>query len=413
MRRDGTQAAVLQPVPRTRARVRARAVPRTRAAVAESAAALVASRLLVWAAGAGAAALWGLSPRVTVFDPGSVTRPYGPLGNALAAPLARWDSVWYLAIANDGYPADDARRAAFFPLYPMLVRAVHAVVGSAVVAGALVSLACFAAALVVLHRLTEIELGAPAARTTVWALALFPGAVFFTSVYSEALYLALSVGCVYAARTGRWAWAGTLGALGAATRSAGVLLVVPLAVMWLLRADGGRRRAGDAAWIVLVPAGLAGFCAALALGGGDASAPLHAQDIWYRHFAGPFVGVWDGTTAAWRGVHHLDDPASRADVVLFGFLVAAVPAVVGTLRRLPPAYGAYVLAALALPLSYPVGPQPLMSLPRFLAVLFPLFMWLGAWLEEGGRVRRAAVLAPSAVGLAIVTAVFATWHWVA
>ena len=191
------------------------------------------------------------------------------------------------------------------------------------------------------------------------------------------------------------------------------LLVVPLAVMWLLRADGGRRRAGDAAWIALVPGGLALFCAALALGGGDAFAPLHAQDIWYRHFAGPFVGVWDGTTAAWRGVHHLDDPASRADVVLFGFLVAAVPAVVGTLRRLPPAYGAYVLAALALPLSYPVGPQPLMSLPRFLSVLFPLFMWLGAWLADGGRLRRAAVLAPSAAGLAIVSGVFATWHWVA
>jgi hypothetical protein len=295
----------------------------------------------------------------------------------------------------------------------MLVRAGDAIVGSPIVAGALVSLACSAAALVVLHRLTEIELGAAAARATVWALALFPGAVFFTSVYSEALYLALSVGCVYAARTGRWAWAGALGALGAATRSAGVLLVVPLVVMWLLRADGGRRRAGDAAWIALVPAGLAGFCAALALGGGDAFAPLHAQDIWYRHFAGPFVGVWDGTTAAWRGVDHLDDPASRADVVLFGFLLAAVPAVLGTLRRLPPAYGAYVLAALALPLSYPVGPQPLMSLPRFLAVLFPLFMWLGAWLADGGRLRRAAVLVPSAAGLVIVSAVFATWHWVA
>jgi hypothetical protein len=192
-----------------------------------------------------------------------------------------------------------------------------------------------------------------------------------------------------------------------------VLLVVPLAVMWLARADGGPRRAADAAWIALVPLGLAGFCAALALGGGDAFAPLHAQDIWYRHFAGPFVGMWDGAGAAWRGVHRLGDPGSRADVVLFAFLAAAVPAVIGTLRRLPAAYGAYVVAALVLPLSYPVGPQPLMSLPRFLAVLFPLFMWLGWWIELGGRLRRVAVLAPSAVGLAIVTAVFATWHWFA
>jgi hypothetical protein len=408
MRRDGIQAAVVRPVARPRARA-ATTGPRA-AAFVDATRALWVSRLLVWAVGAGAAALWGLSARVNLFDPGAVTRPFGPAGNALAAPLARWDSVWYLAIANDGYPADDPRRAAFFPLYPLLVRGVNAVVGSPIVAGTLVSLACFGIALVLLHRLTALELGAPSARATVWAIALFPAAVFFSAVYSEALYLALSVACLYAARTGRWARAGAAGALGAATRSAGVLLVVPLAILWLAR---GERRPRDAAWIALVPAGLAGFCVALALGGGDALAPFHAQDIWFRHFAGPFVGVWDGTRAAWRGLHHLDDPASRADVVLFGFLVAAVPLVVGTLRRLPAAYGAYVLAALALPLSYPVGPQPLMSLPRFLVVLFPLFMGLGAWLSEGGRGRRVAVLGPSAAGLVAVTAVFATWHWFA
>src|SRR3954467_14033158 len=408
MRRDGTQAAVLRPVALARASARARRDEDT--AVADAALAVVVSRLLVWVAGAGAAALWGLSARVTLFDPGAVTRPFGPAGNALVAPLARWDSVWYLAIANDGYPADDPRRAAFFPLYPLLVGAVNALVREPILAGALVSLACFAVALVLLHRLTALELGAPAARMTVWALALFPGAVFFSAVYSEALYLMLSVGCLYAARTGRWGLAGALGALGAATRSAGVLLVVPLAVLWLAR---GERRPRDAAWIAVVPLGLVAFCAALADGGGDALAPFHAQDIWFRHFAGPFVGAWDGTTAALRGLHHLDDKAARADVVLFCFLVLAVPAVVGTLSRLPPAYGAYVLAALALPLSYPVGPQPLMSLPRFLAVLFPLFMWVGAWLAESGRVRRAAVLVPSAAGLVAVTAVFATWHWIA
>src|SRR4051812_45821233 len=120
MRRDGTQAAVLRPVARPRATAAAREDP----AVADGLRALLVSRLLVWAAGAAAAGLWGLSARVTLFDPGGVTRPFGPVGNALVAPFARWDSVWYLAIANDGYPVDDPRRAAFFPLYPLLVRAV-------------------------------------------------------------------------------------------------------------------------------------------------------------------------------------------------------------------------------------------------------------------------------------------------
>ena len=344
--------------------------------------------------------------------PGWVIGPVTYGWQAIVTATERQDAAWFLRIATEGYAAGDGS-AAFFPLYPLLVRTADAVVRSPIAAGALVSFACFAVALVVLHRLTELELGAPAARTTVWALALFPGAVFFSAVYSEALYLALSIGCVYSARTGRWAWAGALGALGAATRSAGVLLVVPLAVMWLAQADGRPRRVRDAAWIALVPVGLAAFCGALALGGGDAFAPMHAQDIWYRHFAGPFVGVWEGTAAAWRGLHDLGEPAARADVVLFGFLVATVPMVIAVLRRLPAAYGAYVLAALALPLSYPVGPQPLMSLPRFVAVLFPLFMVLGAWLAEGSRLRRAAVLAPSAAGLAIVSAVVSTWHWFA
>jgi hypothetical protein len=411
MRRDGIPAAVLEPV--SRARPRARIL--SDAALAEALRALWVSRLLVWASGAAAAALFGLSARVQLFDPGAVTRPFGAAGDALVAPLARWDSVWYLAIANDGYPAGDPRRAAFFPLYPLLLRAAKALVGSPIVAGVVVSLVCFAVALVLLHRLTALELGPAAADETVWALALFPAAVFFSAVYSEALYLMLSIGCLYAARTGRWAWAGALGALGAATRSAGVLLVVPLAIMWFARGGPAhpRRQLRDAAWIALVPVGLAAFCAALALGGGDAFAPLHAQDVWFRHFAGPFVGIWDATAATWRGVHHLDAPSARADIVLFCFLVLAVPAVVGVVRRLPPAYGAYVVAALALPLSYPVGPQPLMSLPRFLAVLFPLFMWVGAWMADGGRARRIAVLAPSAAGLVAATAVFATWHWFA
>jgi hypothetical protein len=87
-----------------------------------------------------------------------------------------------------------------------------------------------------------------------------------------------------------------------------------------------------------------------------------------------------------------------------------VAACVGVFRRLPPAYGAWVAISLLLPLSEPVKPQPLMSLPRFLAVLFPIFMWLAVWCEE----RRATdrVVAVSALGLGLFTAQFASWHWI-
>jgi hypothetical protein len=150
--------------------------------------------------------------------------------------------------------------------------------------------------------------------------------------------------------------------------------------------------------------------------------------VWFRSFAGPFGGVWHGAVAAWDGLRqvlsgsrtHVYFTAAGGDPIdvgwhnleLFLFLVLGVVAVVGVLRRLPLAYGAYVVAALALPLSFPVGPQPLMSLPRFLAVLFPLFMWL-ALVLDGRVVLRRVVVALSVAGLVAFTARYATWHWVA
>jgi hypothetical protein len=156
--------------------------------------------------------------------------------------------------------------------------------------------------------------------------------------------------------------------------------------------------------------------------------PFHAQQVWGRHFAGPYLGIWDGMKAGFESArqllslqrHHLYFPAASGDpfvsaghnLLLLAFLTAAVPAVLGVLRVLPFAYGAYVIAALAMPLSYPVAPQPLMSLPRFLVVLFPLSMWFAVWLAAHPRAQRPA-LAASALLMAFFVAQFATWHWVA
>lgn len=392
---------------------------------------LLISRLLVLGAGVLAVLVFGLSGREADFDPGALTAPFGHGGDLLAAPFARWDSVWYLAIADGGYGG--GAREAFFPLYPLLVRLAGGPTGSALVGGALVSTACFGVALVLLHRLVALDHDPAVARNALLVTALSPMAFFFSAVYSESLFLMLSVGAFYAARRERWAWAGALGGLAATTRSAGVLLLIPLAMIHLW--DGGRISArarrplrADALWLGLVPLGLVAYCAFLALHGGDPLAPFDAQDAWFRSFAGPFVGVWDGLVAAFEGARQLlsgsrqpvyftaagGDPllVARHNVELALWLLLAVPAVLGTLRRLPAAYGAYVVAALALPLSYPVGPQPLMSLPRFLAVLFPLAIWLALWMT--GRVwRERLVIALFAGGLAVYTGIFATWHFVA
>jgi hypothetical protein len=280
------------------------------------------------------------------------------------------------------------------------------------------------------------------ARLAVMVSAFAPMAFYFSAVYSESLYLALSVGVFWCARKGRWVWVGVLGALAAATRSAGVVLLLPAVMLYLYGPREDRaadflalarwrpayRLRRDFLWLGLLPAGLGLYLAYLALSSGDALMPFHAQDVWGRHFAGPYLGVWDGAKAAFEGArqllslqsHHVyfpiaagsPDISAEHNLLLLAFLIAAVVAIVGVLRLLPLAYGVYVIAALALPLSYPVRAQPLMSLPRFLVVLFPLGIWLAVWLAEHPRARTPA-LAVSGLLMMLFTAQFATWHWVA
>jgi len=348
------------------------------------------------------------------------------LADPLLAPLARWDSAWYLRIADSGY-GDSTARAAFFPLYPLLIRGVATAFGGSngalLAAAYLVSLAAFLGALTLLHRLTELELGRRLARPTLLLLAVFPAAVYFGAPYSESLFLLLAVGAFYAARTGRWAWAGACAGLASATRSAGLLLLLPLALIWW---DSRPRRARDAAWLALAPAGIAAYAAWLGIAEGDAFRFLDVQDAWSRELTIPLAGAWDGLVAAVDGVRQLasgsrspvyfeqaaGDPFRIAaiNVMLFATLVFAVVACIGVLRRLPRAYGAWVAASLVLPLTFPVTPQPLMSLPRFVAVLFPVFMWLAIVSDE--RRSTDVVVAVSALGLGLFTAQYATWHWI-
>jgi hypothetical protein len=437
---------------------RLRADPARMVAVTDSWRALWSSRLLVWLAGAGTVVAVGFGPVRSAFNPPGVTRGFGWLGDLLAAPAARWDASWYLVIAHYGYRPDlgsfTSSRTAFFPLYPLGLHAIAVSGVPPVLAGVVLSMLALSLALYGIHRLTTLELslsspagipqpsGREVARLAVLITAFAPMAFYFSAVYSESLYLALSVGLFWCARQGRWAAVGALGALAAATRSAGVVLLVPALILYLYGPREDRapdfaaarfarpryRLRTDILWLAMVPAGLALYLAYLALAGGEGLMPFHAQDVWGRHFAGPYLGMWDGVKAAFQGARqllsfqrsHVYFPSAGGspfvdaghNLMLLGFLLAAVPAAVGVLRRLPLAYGVYVLAALALPLSYPVSSQPLMSLPRFLVVLFPLSMWLAVWLAAHPRAQRPA-LAVSALLMAFFVAQFATWHWVA
>jgi len=415
--------------------------------------AVLASRLVIVFCGAAGVLQLGLAPGASAaYDPGSLTAPFGYLPNALVAPLARWDSVWYLTIAAHGY-AGNARRMAFFPLYPALIRLLGALVGSDLIAGVLISLAAFVAALLVLHRLVCLDHDREVADTTVLLVAFCPVSFYLSAVYTEPLYLALSVGCLYAARRERWALCGVLGFFAALSRNVGAALIVPAAYIYLYgpRASRGprpaaARGAGDAPsrsgfsriaprhrlrpgalWLLLIPAGLGAYLAYLGLRYGNALEPLTAEAAWYRHTTFPLVTIWQAASQAWEGLRQLlQGPLAPArvppyaqsvisaafqDVYLFVFLVLGLVALLGVARRLGGAYALYSLVLMVAALADPVSLQPLAALPRYELVIFPLFIWAALVLKRRGMA--PWVLPALAVLLGLFTVEFATWRWVA
>jgi hypothetical protein len=410
---------------------------------------LLASRVLVWAAALGAIGLLGVHTLYSgVLDPQDLAQPFGfSVGNLFFAPAARYDSVWYLSIAHAGYFSRQA--TAFFPLYPLLIHLGAQVFGSTMVVGVLISLGAMVAGGYVLYSLTRLDVGESAARTTILLIAVFPTALFFSAVYTESLFLALSVGAVYAARRERWALAGVLGALASATRSTGLLLLVPLAVMFLYGPrDGGRRldacawRRGALAavpgawwrpryalsrsvlWIALVPAGMAVYFLYLGIQHGAPFAPLQAEVYWGRSFAGPFgaavhaIGrLPDAVSRVAGGRQHPFGPGAPLgwegyQLVDLPFLAFALGGLWLSLRRLPFAYFAYAFVMCAESLAYPTHVEPMESFSRYLLVIFPVFMGWAALLSSRPWPRRAMVGLLS-VGLVAFSALWGTWAWVA
>jgi Mannosyltransferase (PIG-V) len=385
--------------------------------------ALLGSRAIVWGAGLVALAVFGQKTSVLAsMDGRHLTEPFANgAANFLFAPAARWDSAWYLAIAHSGYATRSS--SAFFPLYPLLIHAGTMLLGSALLVGTLISILATTAALHLLYRLARLDLTPEQARATVMLIAFFPAALFLSAVYTEALFLMLSVGALYAARLDRWAWAGVLGGLAAGTRSGGVLLLLPL--VWLYLAGPGRRPVGrSAAWLALVPAGLLAYMAYLGLAHHAPLAPLQAEADWGRHFAGPLGGLIKALAAAPTDLRlgltgHTVVVGAAAPIswpthnlIDVGFAAFASGGLALAWRRVPFAYLVYGLALLVQALSYPTLAEPLQSAPRYVLVIFPAFMGWGAWLAERPRARRGVIVA-SALLLAGFSALWATWAWVA
>ena len=362
----------------------------------------------------------------------------------LVGPLRLWDGLWYKQIAERGYEFGSAN-AAFWPLLPWVMRYGSDLTGlEPEVVGYLFTNACFLGALIVLYQLIRIDFRDTLARTTLWAIALFPTAFFFTAVYTEAPFLFFAALCLLCARKGEWLAAGVVGLLAALTRSQGIMLLAPLGLLLIQQNGFNIRRWVPNVFYAGIPIlGPVLFGWRLEQAGHSWRSFIDVQSEWYRTSAMPWETfrcatrgceleltvygrtwmqpadgadwgwarqLWENrswaffTSGDWRNYVANSDTLELVVTLIFLGL-----AVIG-LFKLPIWMSAYVWPPLIVPLFQPSTVHPLMSMPRFVIVLFPLFIVL-AMLLEGRWVKIISALV-SVTLLVLLTIQFSQWYWV-
>lgn len=332
------------------------------------------------------------------------------------APFQRWDANHYLHIARDGYfPAGTGpwtsgwdNREAFFPGYPLLLRAVHTVVPDWTAAGLLISLLAGAVAVFALARVARAYLPEEGAgHRTVVLFLLSPCAVFLAAGYTEALFLAFALPAWLAAMRHRWALAAVLTTLGTAVRVSGLFLAAAIGLLFLLsaRAGGGRRTWRSAGWTLLPALPPAAYSWYLHAHTGDWMAWKHAQERgWYRTFHPP----WEAWANTWTGAFGGTQSTGYAfmfQAELAAMLVGlALVALLVRRRRWPEAvYVALSLWALGTSYWYT-------SVPRATLLWWPLWIGLAA-LSLRRPWFRTAYLCVVAPVTTLVALTFLTGRW--
>jgi hypothetical protein len=331
-------------------------------------------------------------------------------------PLARWDSGWYVNLAEAGYFWEPPTRAgqetnhAFFPLYPGLMRLLVRATGiETSLAGNLVSAAALLAALLLFASWTERHYGEDRVLPAALVLLLFPTSFFFAAVYTEALLLALSLAAVEAFETRRRALGVLAGVLAGLTRVSGLVLAPYLALVAFRASRGaGARPArafGEAGLAAASPlAGFGLFCLYFWRRFSDPLLFVKAQHNW----SGQAKSILDGPSLIWKGVVEdlqqgriLGDAHARSleGLYLLAFLVLA--AVLFRQRRRAEAL--YVILTVAIVFTS----GTFESAGRYVLPAFPAFAALAGLGRRPGLFRSLLVLS----GLAQAAYVWAFVHW--
>jgi hypothetical protein len=335
----------------------------------------------------------------------------------------RWDAIRYVEIAYYGYAYDRANTV-FFPLFPLMVHYLAGFFGGSgfanYVAGLVLANVCFYAAMVLFYQLLCQDFNQIVARNALIYLAFAPYAIFFFAGYAESLFLLLSLAVFLFLRRGEpkdWWLAATCGFLAALTRPTGVVLIVPFLVL-LVQKFGWRTFFTRDNWpyklnaflsVALIPLGVLVYMLALRIQFDNPFLfSVEQARVWSRYLGFPWLGIHYAFKALYISGYYFQ----RNLVDLCFTLIPMLVLILGW-HRLPLHYNLYSLVMTLFVLCFPVlyiG-KSLMSAPRHLMMIFPIFVIMGIYHEKSNLARVLLVISLTFFAMNIM--LFVTQNWVA
>jgi len=289
--------------------------------------------------------------------------------NIFLNPWAQYDAGAYLDIAKNGYNSEynnGIGNYAWYPLYPLLIR-IFSVIGYELAAFLISNIASFFA-VVMLYLLIKEEMNKRIAYKTIFFILLFPTSYIFTTMYTESLFLLLSVLCFMSAKKGKYLKAGIAGFLASLTRLQGSLLFLPILYLYLYNKKFNLRKIDfKIIFTFLIPLGFLTFLAYHFILTGNAFIQLQTQEKFYRGFSMPWEPILNSTMMALNSSFIQDSFYHTFNVAITLFFIILT---VLSFKYLRKDYSLYLIFSLLLPLTTSV----LDSISRFVLVMFPAFM---------------------------------------
>ena len=355
----------------------------------------VLSRGLVFAIGIVTAAVFGEQ---------SLCQYCGDISIPFISLFSRWDSNYYADIALHGYSHLIVPQWEFFPSYPALIGFLGRLAAIVIPMqndlavysmGFVVSNLAFLGSVYYMYTLSLLILhNTKLATYSALFLAFYPAGVFLSAVYSDSLFLLLTLSCLYYWRIGAFKWSALLGFFGALTRPVGVFLVVPYLYELLTDASSGKKV------ILYVPVAsvLLGFLSFLTfsqLMTGTPFATFQAERLYW----GVTLNIHSVSVSAYNDI--LGNP------IILPYLALAIGGIVTSILSVKSkeesAIDAYALVLLATYLF-----APLISFPRYTITLVPAYWGYAKWSHSLGAAR--VVFAVFLILLIIGVSLFVNWY---